>query len=170
MGVTGDLKLADFGYARSYSSPREMTREVVTLAYRAPELLFESIFYGAGIDIWAVGCILAELILRHPLFPGVSALDQLSKIFNVLGTPSEASWPSIGLLPAYVKFEPREPLKLNVIFGSHMGAEVIDLIQKMLALNPQHRISASDALAHPFFNCEPKPTPIDQLPKPKKSA
>jgi len=170
VGLGGELKLADFGYARSYSSPREMTREVVTLAYRAPELLFESIYYGAGVDVWAVGCMFAELILRHPLFPGTSALDQLAKIFNVLGTPSEATWPNASLLPAYAQFEPREPLKLQSIFGANIGTEAVDLIQKMLNINPQRRITASEALGHPFFSCSPEPTPIADLPKPKKSA
>ena len=78
IGANGELKLADFGFARSHSSPREMTNEVVTLALSLPELLLGAKYYGAGVDMWAVGCIFAELMIRYPLFPGTSDTDQLS--------------------------------------------------------------------------------------------
>ena len=168
VGADGQLKLGDFGFARSYSSPRSMTKYVVTRAYRSPELLFNALYYGAGVDMWAVGCMFAELMLRHPLFPGISTLDQLAKIFNILGTPTEASWSHAKLLPTYAQFEPREPLQLKDIFGTSFGSEALDILEKMFTINPQHRISAAAALQHPFFSCNPKPTAVLELPQPTK--
>ncbi|KAG9488161.1 hypothetical protein GDO78_007781 [Eleutherodactylus coqui] len=96
----GVLKLADFGLAKSFGSPnRVYTHQVVTRWYRSPELLFGARMYGVGVDMWAVGCILAELLLRVPFLPGDSDLDQLTKIFETLGTPTEEQWP-VSILPA----------------------------------------------------------------------
>ena len=90
----GVLKIADFGLAKFFGSPtRVNTHQVVTRWYRCPELLFGAKQYGTNIDIWSVGCILGELLLRSPLFPGESDLDQLTKIFQVLGSPTEETWP-----------------------------------------------------------------------------
>ncbi|XP_026896311.2 cyclin-dependent kinase 7 isoform X9 [Acinonyx jubatus] len=92
----GVLKLADFGLAKSFGSPnRAYTHQVVTRWYRAPELLFGARMYGVGVDMWAVGCILAELLLRVPFLPGDSDLDQLTRIFETLGTPTEEQWPAL---------------------------------------------------------------------------
>lgn len=100
----GIVKLADFGLAKSFGSPNRIyTHQVVTRWYRAPELLFGARKYGVGIDLWAVGCILSELLLRKPLLPGETDLDQLSKIFLVTGTPDEQNWPvSIAVIPSIV--------------------------------------------------------------------
>lgn len=90
----GIIKIADFGLARSFGSPtRLFTNQVVTRWYRAPELLFGATRYGTGVDIWALGCILAELLLRIPLLPGDTDIDQLQKIFQCMGTPTEEEWP-----------------------------------------------------------------------------
>ena len=90
----GVLKIGDFGLAKAFGSPNRIyTHQVVTRWYRAPELLFGSRMYGTGVDIWAVGCILAELLLRTPLLAGLTDLDQLSKIMMAFGTPDEKSWP-----------------------------------------------------------------------------
>jgi serine/threonine protein kinase len=90
----GSLKLADFGLARSFGSPKpNYTVRVATTWYRAPELLYGASTYGTAIDIWSVGCIFGEFLSREPMFPGKSELDQLNKIFTKLGTPSEATWP-----------------------------------------------------------------------------
>lgn len=90
----GILKLGDFGLAKFYGSPNRIyTHQVVTRWYRSPELLFGARIYGVGVDMWAVGCILAELLLRVPFLQGESDLDQLTKIFQVLGTPTEETWP-----------------------------------------------------------------------------
>lgn len=90
----GILKIGDFGLAKAFGSPTRInTHHVVTRWYRSPELLFGANQYSTGVDIWAVGCILAELLLRVPFLPGESDLDQLSKIFQVFGTPTEDDWP-----------------------------------------------------------------------------
>lgn len=90
----GILKLADFGLAKAYGSPNRInTHQVVTRWYRAPELLFGARMYGPPIDLWAVGCIMAELLLRQALFPGETDLDQLTKIIQVTGSPDEKIWP-----------------------------------------------------------------------------
>lgn len=90
------LKIADFGLAKRFGTPdRQHTHRVVTRFYRSPELLFGARAYGPAVDIWAVGCIVAELLLRVPFLPGESDLDQLTKIFTTLGSPSEETWPVI---------------------------------------------------------------------------
>ena len=126
--------------------------------YRPPELLFGAKFYSSTVDIWSVGCIFAELILRVPLFPGNSDIEQLGKIFNVLGTPRLEDWPGMNLLPKYAEFEPREPMELSKLFSKPRDSTIaaasrnsnsaaipsdLDLILKMLALNPSKRISAA---------------------------
>ncbi|KAL3818674.1 hypothetical protein ACJIZ3_004579 [Penstemon smallii] len=98
----GELKICDFGLARQYGSPlKPYTHLVVTLWYRAPELLLGAKQYSTAIDMWSLGCIMAELLSKEPLFNGKSELDQLDKIFRVLGTPNEAIWPGCTKLPAY---------------------------------------------------------------------
>ena len=90
----GVLKIGDFGLAKAFGSPNRIyTHQVVTRWYRAPELLFGARMYGTGIDIWAVGCIIAELLIRNPFLPGGTDLDQLLKIFQVLGNPTDTNWP-----------------------------------------------------------------------------
>ena len=83
----GHVKLADFGLARAFQTKKPYTQEVVTLWYRAPELLLGQNDYTASVDLWSTGCILAELTCRRPLFPGDSEIDQLFRIFRLLGTP-----------------------------------------------------------------------------------
>jgi len=98
----GKLKVADFGLARAFGVPlRQYTHEVVTLWYRAPEILLGSKMYATPVDIWSLGCIFAELVSRTALFPGDSEIDELYKIFRVLGTPSDTVWPGVTKLPDY---------------------------------------------------------------------
>ena len=90
----GQLKLADFGLARDFADPgHKMTCQVITRWYRPPELLFGCRYYGASVDMWSIGCIFAELMLRTPYLPGESDMDQLRTIFRALGTPTEEEWP-----------------------------------------------------------------------------
>lgn len=104
----GHIKLADFGLARLTNIPmRIYTHEVVTLWYRAPEILLGSKFYTNGVDVWSLGCIFAEMILRKPLFPGDSEIDQLFRIFRTLGTPCEETWPGVTQLSDYKSVFPR---------------------------------------------------------------
>ncbi|CAE7739778.1 CRK2 [Symbiodinium sp. CCMP2592] len=108
----GSLKLADFGLARAFGIPvRSYTHEVVTLWYRAPDVLMGSRKYSTPVDIWSVGCIFAEMVNGRPLFPGDTDANQLQKIFKILGTPSESTWPTITELPDwkpdFQQFEPQ---------------------------------------------------------------
>lgn len=161
----GTLKLADFGFARYCSSPMKMTDEVATRWYRPPELLFGARHYSSAVDVWSCGCIFAEVILRTPLFPGESDLAQLAKIFNVLGTPTKDGWPTVHLLPNYVEFEPRGRMDLSLLF---QHAPALDLLLRMLELNPLKRITARDALVHPYFSLAPAPCKPDELQLPTR--
>lgn len=110
---TGQVSICDFGMARRYGSPIEpFTREVVTLWYRPPELLLGAATYSTPLDMWSFGCIFAEILTGgHPLFPGQGEVDQINKIFSVLGSPTEDRWPGAGLLPQFSKISYRVPSK-----------------------------------------------------------
>jgi len=148
-----NLKLADFGLARAFGIPmRTYTHEVVTLWYRAPEVLLGSRHYSTAIDMWSVGCIFAEMIMQgQPLFPGDSEIDQIFKIFRILGTPSEEIWPGVSLLPDYKPTFPqwsRQDLSRIVPALDEVG---LDMLKRTLTYDSAKRISAKRALAHPYF-------------------
>ncbi|KAE8628091.1 hypothetical protein XENTR_v10007307 [Xenopus tropicalis] len=149
----GQVKLADFGLARIYSCQMALTPVVVTLWYRAPEVLLQST-YATPVDMWSVGCIFAEMFKRKPLFCGNSEADQLCKIFDMIGLPSEEEWPADVTLPRSA-FSPRtqQPVEKFVPEIDAIGA---NLLLAMLTFSPQKRISASDALLHPFFAEDPQ--------------
>ncbi|KAA1119349.1 hypothetical protein PGT21_023037 [Puccinia graminis f. sp. tritici] len=155
MNNRGQIKVADFGLARTYGDPPtgDMTQLVVTLWYRAPELLLGAESYTTAIDLWSIGCIFAELILREPLFPGAGEIDQIGKIFKTLGRPTEEIWPGLKLLPNASKFDlnaiqPYSTLRQKFRYVTEAG---IDLMNKLLAYDPLQRISADEALKHPYF-------------------
>lgn len=147
-----ELKLADFGLARAFGIPvRSYSHEVVTLWYRAPDVLMGSRNYSTSIDIWSIGCILAEMASGRPLFPGSSVKDQLLRIFKILGTPNEEIWPGISLLP---EFKPDIPIYSTIALDSllpKLDANGLDLLGKMITFVPEKRISAQEALEHPFL-------------------
>lgn len=149
---TGALKLADFGLARTYAIPlRAYTHEVVTLWYRSPEILLGAPYYSTPVDVWSIGCIFAEMVNARALFPGDSEIDELHKVFQVLGTPDEATWPGVTSLPDYSPAFPQwsaRPLKAVVPSLDETG---LDLLSRMLVLDPTKRITAREALEHPFF-------------------
>ncbi|CAG8452971.1 13373_t:CDS:2 [Ambispora leptoticha] len=152
IGKDGNLKLADFGLARAFGVPlRPLTHEVVTLWYRAPEILLGSRQYSVHIDIWSVGCIFAEMILKTPLFPGDSEIDEIFKIFQKLGTPDEHMWPGVTSLP---EFKTNYPAWSSQSLTKHipsLNEDGIGLLQRMLLYDPAKRISAKQALTHPYF-------------------
>eukprot|EP00123_Amoebidium_parasiticum_P001422 comp12503_c0_seq1/m.7461 comp12503_c0_seq1/g.7461 ORF comp12503_c0_seq1/g.7461 comp12503_c0_seq1/m.7461 type:complete len:296 (-) comp12503_c0_seq1:468-1355(-) len=149
----GNLKLADFGLARAFGIPLpQYTHEVLTLWYRAPEILLGGKKYSTPVDIWSVGCIFAELANRRPLFPGDSEIDQLFRVFKVLGTPNEETWPGVSELPDFnPSFPQNRPKPLNTIV-SNLCPAGYDLLAKMLVLDPAFRITARGALEHPYFD------------------
>jgi len=157
----GILKVGDFGLAREYGSPlKAYTPIVVTLWYRAPELLLCAKEYSTPIDMWSVGCIFAELLLMNAIFPGKSEVDQLNRVFKDLGTPSEKIWPGFNNLPAVkkMKFNEYPVSNLRAKFGnlSEIG---LGLLIKFLTYDPTQRVTAEDAMKHSYFT-EP-PLPID---------
>lgn len=148
----GAIKLADFGLARAFCIPvRTYTHEVVTLWYRAPEILLGSRNYSTPVDIWSIGCIFAELLSRHPLFPGDSEIDELYRIFRTLGTPNEETWPGVSQLPDYQPHFPIWESKSLVELMPEIDPLAVDLLTKMLVYEPSQRISAKAALNHPYF-------------------
>jgi cyclin-dependent kinase len=154
INMEGELKLADFGLARAFGIPvRSYTHEVVTLWYRAPDVLLGSKKYSTPVDIWSVGCIFAEMANGRPLFPGSSEKDQLQRIFKVLGTPNKLTWPGLAELPDSKAVETMpgyqpQPLKKVV---PRLDAAGIDLLSRMLQYDPNKRISAEQAMQHPYF-------------------
>ncbi|CAK7220506.1 negative regulator of the PHO system [Sporothrix curviconia] len=149
----GQLKLGDFGLARAFGIPvNTFSNEVVTLWYRAPDVLLGSRTYNTSIDIWSVGCIMAEMYTGRPLFPGTTNEDQMVRIFRIMGTPTEHTWPGVSQFPEYKATIPRyQPQDLRQIL-SQIDPVGIDLMQRLLQLRPEMRISAHDALQHPWFN------------------
>ncbi|KAK9768099.1 cyclin-dependent kinase 5 [Basidiobolus ranarum] len=148
-----ELKLADFGLARAFGIPvRSYSNEVVTLWYRAPDVLMGSRQYSTSIDVWSVGCIFAEMASGRPLFPGTSINDQLMRIFKVQGTPTEEMWPGVSQLPDYKKdFPVYQKVALETLIPK-LDPLGIDLINKLLELQPEKRISAENALQHAYFD------------------
>jgi len=146
------LKLADFGLARAFGIPvRSYTHEVVTLWYRAPDVLMGSRKYSTPVDLWSVGCIFGEMASGRPLFPGTSDHDQLMRIFKVLGTPSEESWPSMFELPEYKSDFPKYDSIPMAEFCPKLCPVGLDLLTAMLQYEPAKRISAKAALQHAYF-------------------
>ena len=184
---TGRLALCDFGLARKYETPpKQMTQMVVTLWYRAPEVLFGEARYGPALDLWSVGCVFGELLIKDALLKGaggeqkdstvteirplirhstnlyLAELDQIQKIFKLLGTPTEADWPEFSSLPSAGTFKwksnhppgLRQTLAVNSFSAtgqSYLDPNGFDLLTQLLALNPRKRISAEAALDHAYF-------------------
>lgn len=148
------LKLADFGLARAFMIPvRAYTHEVVTLWYRAPEILLGQKTYSPAVDMWSIGCIFAELVSKRPLWPGDSEIDELFRIFRTMGTPDAEVWPGVTELPDYKATFPKWPKRSvgRAIADCGLSPEGVDLLERMLAYEPSARITARDALSHPYF-------------------
>eukprot|EP00271_Cylindrocystis_brebissonii_P000764 TRINITY_DN1097_c0_g1_i2.p1 TRINITY_DN1097_c0_g1~~TRINITY_DN1097_c0_g1_i2.p1 ORF type:complete len:398 (-),score=50.43 TRINITY_DN1097_c0_g1_i2:651-1844(-) len=163
--VTNDtIKIADFGLAREVSSQPPYTDYVSTRWYRAPEVLLQSQSYGAPIDMWAVGVIMAELFTLQPLFPGASEIDEVFKICSIIGSPTAASWPDGIKLAASMNFRfPECPPTPLSSFIPNASPEAIDLISAFCSWDPRKRPTAMQALRHPFFEkAAPVPFPMSK--------
>ncbi|CAD1474514.1 unnamed protein product [Heterotrigona itama] len=144
----GRIKIADFGLAKTYDFEMRLTSVVVTQWYRAPEVLL-GCPYATPVDIWSVGCILAELSRLEPLFPGTSEGDQLDRIFQIIGTPSQGEWPQNVSLN-WTAFPNRQPRPLVAIIPD-LNEHGLDLIKGMLMFDPHRRLTAAQALKHRYF-------------------
>lgn len=150
------MKLADFGLARAFGIPvKNFTHEVVTLWYRAPDILMGSKNYSTSVDIWSVGCIFAEIVNRRPLFAGQNEEDQLMKIFKGRGTPDQENWPSLKDLPLYKNDYPIYKGESLAKLVPSLDEQGLDLMDKMLKCNPSERITAKEAMLHPFLKDVP---------------
>ncbi len=172
MNNRGTIKVADFGLARRYGDPvgvGGMTQLVVTLWYRyvvpsafhvshypkhrAPEILLGAKTYSTAVDMWSVGCIFAELLLKEPLFQAKAEIELLSMIFKLLGPPTNDSWPDFSSLPLAksITLPPSQPHQFRQKFP-FLTMAGIDLLSSLLTYDPEMRISADEALQHPYFS------------------
>jgi mitogen-activated protein kinase 1/3 len=163
-----DLKVCDFGLSRvinvnhDSNSPGIMTEYVATRWYRAPEIMLSVEGYSQAIDVWSVGCILAEMLSQKPLFPGKDYHHQLSLILSVVGTPNLDDFNAIKSRRArdYIRSLPfQKKQKFSKLFPS-ANPLAVDLLEKLLAFNPEKRISIDDALRHPYMDGVPEDEPI----------
>lgn len=178
----GVVKLCDFGLARRRGEPPagSLTPGVTTLWYRAPEVLLGGTRYTAAVDMWSVGCVFAELALGEALFPGKGELDQMLKVFAVVGRPTEERWPGVGAYPGAQRLALPGPDDSTL--GARMRADVtgartpltrlgVELLDAMLTMDPARRVTAAEALQHPYFDEAPvaaRPHLIQTLPVSRK--
>ena len=180
IALDGEVKLADFGLARSFAEPYlNMTHQVITLWYRPPELLFGARQYGGAVDVWSMGMVFAELLIRRPyaaadlsdpeaLARNEGTIAQIEKICEAVGTPTEEVWPGVESLKDW--FEPakkvrvhEKPFYLNMF--PTLGSVGADLLMLMLKLDPRQRVTAKGALEHEWWTIDPRPTDKEKLPK-----
>ncbi|XP_068267248.1 cyclin-dependent kinase 10 isoform X4 [Nyctibius grandis] len=162
----GCVKIADFGLARTYGMPpKPMTPKVVTLWYRAPELLLGMTTQTTSIDMWAVGCILAELLAHKPLLPGTSEIHQIDLIVQLLGTPNENIWPGFSRLPLACQYtlrkQPYNNLKHKFPWLSEAG---LRLLHFLFMYDPKKRATAKDCLDSSYFKEKPLPCEPELMP------
>jgi serine/threonine-protein kinase BUR1 len=188
----GILKIADFGLARplypqdipSAQKPEKehqnigrYTSGVVTRWYRSPELLFGTNAYDSSVDMWSIGCILAELMLHRPIFPGISDLNQIEMIASICGTPNSETMPDFTSYPDSGKIQLKKcPRILATYLQEHCSNEhlkndklLIQLIDGFLQLDPKKRLGANEALKHVYFEVHPLPSNPSDLPIYSKS-
>jgi serine/threonine protein kinase len=150
--TSGTLKICDFGSAKHMAHGEASVAYMCSRHYRAPELIFGATQYTTSVDVWAAGCVAAEMLLGQPIFAGESTVDQMVEVIKVLGTPSKDEVMSMNKTYTEFKFPTVRPMPWSRVFRSHTPPEAIDLIVEMLKYNPAHRIAMSDAMAHPFFD------------------
>uniref|UniRef100_A0A224XFJ1 Cyclin-dependent kinase 20 n=1 Tax=Panstrongylus lignarius TaxID=156445 RepID=A0A224XFJ1_9HEMI len=169
IGSDGILRIGDFGQARPMwkEKGKPYTQQVATRWYRAPELLYGTKKYTEAIDLWAVGCIFAELINKKPLFPGETDIDQLAVVIKSLGTPNEVNWPGHSSLPDYnkISFVHSKPIHWTVLVPG-ANPTSLDLVKSFVMYNSRKRLQANQALNHPYFTTAPLALCETKLPKP----
>ncbi|KKK12590.1 serine/threonine protein [Aspergillus ochraceoroseus] len=167
----GEVKLADFGLARSFADPHgRMTHQVITRWYRPPELLYGARHYSGAVDVWSMAMVFAELLLRVPFVAGNSDVDQITKICAAFGTPLEENWPGVSKLPNYIPADKNNtvPVQGRDFFIRQFpiaGPVGADLLMSMCALDPRKRATAYQILRHSWWATEPRPTNKEDLPR-----
>lgn len=164
---TGQLKLADFGLARFFAKRRQLdyTNRVITIWYRSPELLLGETQYGPAVDIWSAACVLVEIFTKHAIFPGDGGeINQLDKIYNVLGTPTRAEWPGIVDMAWFELLRPaeRKTSTFEEKYMERVTPMAFDLLKVMFSFDPTLRPSAAEVLEHAYFR-EEEPAPMQAL-------
>ena len=158
---------SDFGLARPFGdSSAKLTARVVTLWYRCPELLFGCSTYATPMDMWAVGCIFAELLLHAPLIPGGTELKQINLMCGLLGSPNSKIWPGfhdLSLIKSGMRL-PDQPFNNLARRFPRLSASGLDLLNQFLTYDPARRISADAAMRHPYFDESPKAKPVNEMP------
>jgi serine/threonine protein kinase len=155
----GVAKLGDFGLARLLPmEKRTLSFQVATRIYRAPELLFAARYYDFGVDIWAAGAVIAELFTRFPLFNGANDIDQIFRVFQVMGTPNESIWPGVQELPDFSKvhYPDMLPLDLQTLITTARSDD-LDFLRQMLQLDPKRRRPAAELVDSDYFLQDPLP-------------
>ena len=156
----GQLKLADFGLARFYAKrgrKLDYTNRVITIWYRSPELLLGETQYGPAVDIWSAACVMVEIFTKHAIFPGDGGeINQLDKIYNVLGTPTREAWPGIVDMQWFELLRPSKHLPSSFAekYRERVTPEAFSLLEDMFDFDPAGRPSAADVLEHPYFKIE----------------
>lgn len=165
-----DVKLCDFGSAKLLVRGEPNVAYICSRYYRAPELVFEATEYTCSIDIWSLGCVMAELLLGKPLFPGDSGVDQLIEIIKILGTPTKEQITAMNPNHTSFKFPQIKPHPWSKVFRNKAPPDAIDLVSRFLHYEPHLRLDPFESLAHPFFeelrdpNCKlPNGRPLPNL-------
>ncbi|PSS13967.1 Shaggy-related protein kinase [Actinidia chinensis var. chinensis] len=149
---TYQLKLCDFGSAKKLVPGEPNISYICSRYYRAPELIFGATVYTTAIDMWSAGCVLAELLLGQPLFPGESGVDQLVEIIKKLGTPTREEIKCMNPNYTEFKFPQIKAHPWHKVFQKQMPPEAVDLVSRLLQYSPNLRCTALEACAHPFFD------------------
>ena len=150
---TNKIKLCDFGSAKKLIQGQKSLAYICSRYYRAPELIFGSTYYDSQIDVWSMGCVISELVLGRPLFPGSTPSDQLVEIIKILGTPTKDDIISMNPQFQEQKFPPIKPTPWEKVFRNRkIPDHFIDLISKLLVYNPKVRLTAEKALEHIYFD------------------
>ncbi|XP_057496948.1 shaggy-related protein kinase epsilon-like [Actinidia eriantha] len=167
---THQLKLCDFGSAKKLVPGEPNISYICSRYYRAPELIFGASVYTTAIDMWSVGCVLSELLLGQPLFPGETGIDQMVEIIKILGTPTREEIKCMNPNYTEFKFPPIKAQPWHKVFYQRMPPEAMDLVSRMLQYSPNLRCTALEACAHPFFDdlrlpnaCLPNSQPLPPL-------
>lgn len=173
IAADGSIKLADFGLARSFADPyAHMTYNTITKWYRPPELYYQATYYSAAVDIWSVGCVFAELISRRVFLPAIPDTDinMIGIICNQIGTPTEENWPGVSKLKGYIAPAKEDivPVKTREEWETTfrvIGPVGVDLLMKMMLLDPRKRLTAQQVLEHEWWTSEPRPSKLEDLPR-----